>query len=250
METYNFIKTSTAGNRTGFILGKKAFIKKKNVMKVLLRDKNLEAEQYAFLWKDGAGVCMEMAGGELCGGAILASPTLLGDRKGNLKINTVGYKLSGGMEFMTGKSWVNKAELPKNILKSKTKMEWDGVSGMRVIMDGIAYFISEAELPDLDAAKLMSLDQKMGTATLPAIGVVQILNESEIKPTIWVKVVNSLVTEQGCTTGSIAALVYTQKKVGIWRQPSGKKIEVIIKENIEIGAEVEVLSEGKVYLAY
>jgi len=249
MQTYNFIKTSTAGNRTGFILGKNAYINRKKILKTLLKEKNLEAEQYAFLWKEYSKLRMEMAGGELCGGAILASSILIGEKNREICILTGSYKLKNILGFEKGKTWFNEVQLPQSVFISSENIKWQKIRGKKVILDGIAYFVTKEIMQPKDIKMFMQLDRQMRTQAIPAIGIVEINDNFEMNPYIWVKSTDTVIAEQGCTTGSIAAQFFTGQKSGIWMQPSGKQIQVELGGNIYISAQINMLSEGKLYIS-
>jgi hypothetical protein len=253
MQKYKFIKTSTAGNRTGYIIGKTAWKNKKEVLSIILRKKNLEAEQYAFLWKTAKNECvMNMAGGEISGGAILASPTILGNFSGKTKIITVGKSL---VSFITNKD-KNKiyvrTKLPKSIILAKPeKVDFQLMKGFRVKLNGIAYFVTQDTIPSINLPKLFKkLDRSLDLEQFPAIGIIKIINFNQIKPIVWVKKLGTICQEQGCTTGTISAQACFPIKDGWWQQPSQEKIKAKIKSSqIIIESSVEVLSDGNLYLS-
>lgn len=88
-----FIKTSTAGNRTLYLIGENSYKNSNEILKNLNEKKNIEAEQIGFLWRKNNSCIMNMAGGELCGGAILGSPIVLGLTSNKTEVITMSKSL-------------------------------------------------------------------------------------------------------------------------------------------------------------
>lgn len=254
MNTYKFIKTSTAGNRTGFIIGKNSWKNRSIILESILTKKNLEAEQYAFLWKDNQNNCyLNMAGQELCGGAILAAPSIIG-KSITTNIYTVGKNFKTNVTDKTNKQIFVQTSLPREILKEKPykkkiNINQSSYSGFFVNLTDIAYFVTEENIENINIDFFKKLDQQLETITIPALGVIQILVPDKIKPIVWVKSINTIIKEQGCTTGSIAAQSVYKTQDGSWQQPSNKYIRVkIIKDQFNIEANIQTLSEGNIYI--
>jgi|GEM_PF-6293693 len=252
---YQFIKTSTAGNRTGFLIGKSAYRDRNRAINTLLRKLNLEAEQYSFIWQTPGNNCvMNMAGGELCGGALLATPSLLGKFTGNTTITTAGRQLVATVTDRGQNLMYVKTTLPYSIVKDPAKRITVAVGrkieGYKIILDGIAYFVTKEPLPRRKTRSLFAkLDRELDTRDAPSIGTIEILEGNRIVPTIWIKAIDTITSEQGCTTGSLSAQLAFPLKNGYWIQPSGELIRIgQTPGGIEIEAGVELLSDGYVYL--
>ncbi len=250
---YKFIKTGTAGNRTGFIIGQDAFCNLPFVMNTILNKVNLEAEQYAFLWEEDGDVVMNMAGGELCGGAILASPIVGGIVNYTTKINTIGERLNAEITTKDENRIYTKTELPAYIIQSNPKRLFSKVlsaDGYVVNLRDIAYFVTKEEVMGNKSLELFrKLDIEMGTKNLPCIGIIEIKESGVMKPTVWVKNLDTITEEQGCTTGTISAQLSFPQADGIWMQPSGEIIRAQKRmDYVEIESCVELLSEGNIYL--
>jgi diaminopimelate epimerase len=254
MKTYNFIKTSTAGNRTGFIVGREAYDNRIEVMKNILQNKNFEAEQYAFLWKKSNNCVMQTAGGELCGGAILASPVILGNYLGETNISSVDQKFTATISNRKQNQVYVRSTLPRGTIleypiRTTIKIPLS-INGFKVKLNGIAYFVTKERIEGkLNLEKFKKIDQQLAATDIPCLGIIQVLNNNQIKPTVWVKQVATIIEEQGCTTGAIAAQLAFPKDDGSWLQPSGKSINAKISNQIEIGANVETLADGILYLS-
>lgn len=250
---YKFIKTCTAGNTTGFIIGKDAFRNKESIMKSILNKVNLEAEQYAFLWEEDGEVVMNMAGGEISGGAILASPILLGISNYTTRINVVGENLCARVKLKEKNKINTQTQLPSYIIQSapkKLNSQTLKVDGYVVNLRDIAYFVTKENITNNKTLSLFKkLDAEILTQDIPCIGIIEVKEEGVMKPTVWVKEIGTITEEQGCTTGTISAQLAFPKKNGLWQQPSGSYIKAVVKNDfVEIEADVELLSSGSIYL--
>lgn len=252
---YQFIKTSTAGNRTGYIVGEDAYQNRDDIMQLILRKKNLEAEQYAFLWRNRNTCVMNMAGGELCGGAVLASPVILDRFTGETSVRTVDMNLESVVTNRDKNKIYVQTELPISAFISKSELKkaksLEDVVGYQVDLEGISYFVTDEEPSvDLDLDTFTKLDKELGTQKISAIGVILITGSGRMKPIVWVKPLDTITEEQGCTTGTISAQACFPTASGWWKQPSGESIRAKISPGvkIEIESSVERLSDGTVYL--
>ncbi|MBU0975626.1 MAG: hypothetical protein ABIE03_04380 [Patescibacteria group bacterium] len=250
---FKFIKTSTAGNRTGFIIGRKAYQDKKKIMQIILNKVNLEAEQYVFLWEENGNCMMNMAGEKLSGGAVLASPVILGNYLGRTKVIAVGNKLRSEITEKDKNKIYVRTKMPISMIRTWPKRMkaacLGNIDGFRVNLEGISYFVTKENAPKRKSLRLFrKLDKEMGTEKVPCLGIVEVNESNKSKPTVWVKDVRTITEEQGCTTGTISAQLSFPTKSSWWQQPSGESIRAQIENNIEIEASVEKLSNGNVYL--
>ena len=254
MKTYRFIKTSTAGNRTGFILGKSAWSNRKQIIAILQSKKNLEAEQFAFLWKTRrAEPYMVMAGNEISGGAILASPSILGINKKETTINIPGYKLNTIVSGTSENKIYVRVNLPKKLIIKYPEtiiFNYRGrkYKGYKVVLDGIAYLVSKKPPVEKGLSLFKALNRTLNTQKIQSIGIINIVDKAKMQATVWVKKLNTITDEQACTTGTISAQLSFPNKTGRWEQASKEKIRAKTGKSIIIEAGVEVLSEGKLYL--
>lgn len=272
--SYKFIKTSTAGNRTGFIIGSKAYRQRDKIMNIILKKKNLEAEQYAFLWKESEksfpsfrrptcqsfnvdreskGCVLNMAGGELSGGAVLASPIILDNFKGKTTVTTVGNNLKTRVTCLGKNKIYVQTEIPGSMLLNRPALitinSLGGIEGYKVNLEGISYFVTREPISKKPSFKdFLKLDQELETQKVRCIGIIEIKKIGESKPIIWIKDVGTITQEQGCTTGTISAQLCYPVKNGWWKQPSGESIRAEIDDSIKIEACVERLSDGYLYL--
>lgn len=250
---YQFIKTSTAGNRTGYIISQDAYQEKSKIMAQIFKKKNLEAEQYAFLWQAENQVFINMAGGELSGGATLASPVILGKFTGKSKITTMGKTFTAQISNKDiNKSYVQ-VNWPINMLvakKKRIKIKLDkSYDGYLVKLQGIAYFVCKEKISNKSKAQFRKLNQQAELCAFPSIGMIEIMAEGKMRPTVWVKKLNTITKEQGCTTGTISAEACFPTKNNWWQQPSGEFIKAkITSEQIILESSVEILADGQIYI--
>ncbi|MBD3362641.1 hypothetical protein GF362_02885 [Candidatus Dojkabacteria bacterium] len=253
IKPFKFIKTSTAGNRTGFILSVDNIIQRKNIVESIIKNKNIEAEQYAFLSKKENYCVMDTFGDELCGGALLASTVIMNNFSGSTSILSVNQSFKADIITRNKIQKFVKLSLPLKTIKNKPRFKFCnqlGVSGYSVHLDGIAYFVTkEAIIKNININLLNKIDKELNTNSFPCLGIIQIIDSNKLKPLIWVKSIDTITYEEGCTTGTIATQLSFPTKDGIWFQPSGQFIKAQINDNIYTEAGVEILSEGKIYLS-
>ncbi|MDD3647494.1 MAG: hypothetical protein PHS44_03280 [Candidatus Dojkabacteria bacterium] len=252
-QTYKFIKTSTAGNRTGFILGKNAYESKKKIMGIILKKVNLEAEQYAFLWEENANCIMNMAGEELSGGAVLASPVILGNYLGKTKVITVGNRLKSEIANKDKNKIYVRTQMPLSMIRNRPqRMKANCLGnndGYKVDLEGISYFVTREPIQKKKTMKIFKqLDKELYTENVLCLGIIEVDKPNNSKPTVWIKDVGTITAEQGCTTGTISAQLSFPVKNGWWKQPSGESICAKINGEIVIEASVERLSDGNIYI--
>jgi len=152
-----------------------------------------KVEQTGFL--DFEKQYFEMEGGEFCGNGLRAAGICLG--MGNWKIKTNVYPY-----FVT-----------IAVTKSNVKL---------IIPTDI--FIRENNILKSDGISYAFSNEDYGFSDSPCEGIIQITkinNQIKILPKIWVKSINSIVTETACASGSIATAIYLQLNDCKIIQPSG-----------------------------
>lgn len=228
MKNNKYYITSTAGNTTLFLPD--------NENKISL--KLPKAEQTAFFCYKKDKLNLRMAGGEFCGGAILAgglfSKSIVFNNKLNITVDIKDNNIATATFKRT------------QLIQSCNPFCFRNTTGYLVIMSGIAYFVSKGNLKKT-LSNFIKLDILAKTQSIPAIGIIEVF-KSQLTASIWVKGEQTLITENACTSGTMAAQTVFPIKNGKWKQFSGESIFVrLSKQNITVGAPVKIKSQGVLY---
>jgi hypothetical protein len=235
-----YIKTSSAGNTTLYIVNKS----KKELEYELdsIRDR-FEVEQIGFVDISRNNLSLEMEGGEFCGGAVLASG-LVDTSKRSQNVTSNGKSMNISLVRISDSKFYSQVEFPLSLINSIENREFAGLNGKLVNLEGISYFVTNQIIENLEKIKtLMDLNNDFNLNNIPAIGII-VVNKDSILPYVWVKSANTVFLEQACTTGSISAEICYSNGSSMWRQPSGEMIRVCVDNQIEVSSTVEILECG------
>jgi hypothetical protein len=72
--------------------------------------------------------------------------------------------------------------------------------GYQIDLNGISFFVTKEKIDEFSLQTFISLDNTLKTKSVPCIGIIE-TGQGIIKPVIWVKAVNTITIEKGCTTG-------------------------------------------------
>ncbi len=269
----NFVKLSPAENTTVLIINNIAKEKYNFIAKKILSYISLNAEQVGFIVKpkNTDSLCkLEMAGGEFCGNAVLATGALMRfleySKKPDFKIETSDKEsLNCFAEEIKPRIYKVKSEMP---LKYNIQ-EWEynedlKLKGVMVEFEGITHILlpGNKDLSDIVIKKIFKQLKKK--KTIKALGIIFYTgqdNSFKIKPYVYVPQAGSIVPERSCGSGSLALGIYIATKnrdthcLEI-KQPGGViNVDIICENNRNfalkkafIETEVEITCKGEVYI--
>lgn len=238
-----YYKVNPGGNITAIIKGNYSQEEKIKLSKIIVKE-DPSIEQVGF-WvcakdKNNDGR-LEMAGGEFCGNALRCLAMLIKKYTGKTKIK---LESSGQDDFV-------EAIIENKISEIKLPLKDFKCSKNSCFLTGIAYFITNKETIKSKVKKLLSKEY----SNFPASGVISYKKDKNIfsiKPTIWIKDVDTLIEETACGSGTMALayFMYSKYKVEKFqiKQPSNSIFKVFIKNN-KISLSGKILSVEEKFLS-
>lgn len=257
----DFVKLSPSGNTTVLITN---FYQPSDfhlVARKTMSSDYLACEQVGFLLppkEKGSLLRLEMAGGEFCGDALLATASYVsfaGLSSGSdfcLESSGVNYPLEFYVKEKSSFLFESRGEMPSPLSLEKLELEIDSqkIQGSLVNFEGISHFVFRGPIPLNLYDEIM--EALLGKIQAKAWGVIPYEKEGErtyrIRPYVMVQEVGSRVLEKGCGSGSLALALHL-KETGLNSldvfQPGGL-IKVELGEKNYIQTDVMVTCWGKV----
>ena len=238
MKIINFIIINPLGNITALV--KNAVSKNRRVaIANKIMNKFPKIEQAGFIQDNK----LEMMGGELSINATLAFGYYLSQKSKSqtLKLKTSG--VSSLVKFQkTEDNYSSVLIKIPNIKKSKI----DGFDF--VDLKGIAYFVIDESFAKKDyLSTFREIKRKFGKKIKQKAWGVVFYNKNSIRPIVYVKDTNSIVSENACGSGSLAFYLIKGKEKII--QPSGKIIRIKRRNSqFLIKGQVKIISEKQITL--
>ncbi len=211
-----------------------------------------DIEQVGFLekaTKKGAGVRLQMMGGEFCGNATRCAGFFWARKTGKktLQIET------SGLDELVNVDCSREGECAITMPRSFVKAIRAHLEDFRVDLDGISHIVSWADPGSVDIHKLLEPHRNV-----PAIGAIFVEQpgtaKAHIDPYVWVEGTRTLIHETGCASGSIAvaaALAHRDGEHPSYQivQPTGEIYTVgFTAKTVSIGGKVEIRDSKVVHL--
>lgn len=227
----DYIVANPTGNITVLVTSNVSDAERHEVVQEMFREVPA-CEQVGFVVPlSESRIKLDMMGGEFCGNATISAAAYLA----SLNKLTVG----GVTTILVDASGVNEAV--SVVIECKAPASYSGTIEMPmpsidnsgkysvVHMDGISHMIID---DDIDDEEMMSSIRKHASdLNVPALGMLKYTEldgdtaDVEIRPLVYVAGSNTLVWENGCASGSIAAAYYrfvrTSAEHTVVRQPGG-----------------------------
>ncbi|GMO15326.1 MAG: diaminopimelate epimerase [Mycoplasmoidaceae bacterium] len=238
---YSYSLIYPSGNVTGVVTSKCPKKTYKTINDSILSD-HKECEQVCFIkdWKNKT-CTFEMAGGEFCGNACRSVGYYCFTKYNTPVLKLLINKIKINCECKKNYSSIKVAK--KDLLKKIKKIdEYTSVVILKgithiVLLEKSKYFVSNPtkEIAD-NVIKKLQIDDC-------AIGVMFVDKNTNLKPFVYVKAVDTFYYETACASGSLSCGIVLNKNVSL-KQPSGDKLDFKIDKNyISVGGVIKILSE-------
>jgi len=203
---------------------------------------------------------LQMMGGEFCGNAARALAVFLAySKNAGLSFN---FESSGSNNLLTASVKLNingdavfskfKTSLPYSVEKITLRLDRRKVNCKIVIIKGISlivipgrYYANNVDF--LSCFRKLYQDKKVTSEAAGFVFYKKLANSKyKIVPVIYVRVLDSMVTETSCASGSIALALCLKKADLIVVQPSSYSLKVAVKgKTVEVGGKVKEIKFDK-----
>lgn len=216
MEGLKICLADPAGNVTALVLSPVERARYSEVAQKLMRLPELGAEQVGYVTSPRQGGCarLEMMGGEFCGNAARAFGLLearrQGMRSGRLEVEVSGCATTVAVQVDVEKGWAA-AALPLPF--AVRTLAWRDREWSLVCLPGIWHLVLPGVAPSREVCEELRASV-YAQAAPDALGML-FVEESPLflRPAVYVRETGSVVWENSCGSGSVAAAVWLSRNL-------------------------------------